>query len=346
MTATQTPSPRDSTLGLNDLARSYLSRRSPVAWIEWLPLAEVALDDPEAWVRAFCALQLEQQYDLVDLLRADDAGPLADTLLVLLAPRAGDIADEQVRLNVLSDALVAQGRRGARLRALEEQAEALRAQLDHGRDRLREGFDRAREVAALEEELARVRLREAEQDGDFAQIRELERELLRMETRGRILAGYDAPARRRLLEELREQVEAGEAVKRETEQEVVRATTTLEALRHEAGALAEALREATAERDALRARAAELAEAVPRLRTEAEEHRREAARLEAEHRGLGDEASAAARAREDAAERLAAERRRLDELSAAAEVVGREDIRRKIQEVYDLLPADAAERAL
>jgi hypothetical protein len=97
--------------GPADLVLSYLRRPLPVPPLDWLPLAELALDQPLQWAQAFAALRVEQQYDLTDRLRADGAGPWAETLLLALSAHAHEVADEQVRADVLADAEVAAERR-------------------------------------------------------------------------------------------------------------------------------------------------------------------------------------------------------------------------------------------
>jgi chromosome segregation ATPase len=341
------PATRDSRLGLPDLVRSYLHRSMPVPPLDWLPLAEVALDQPHQWVLAFTGLRIDQQYDLTDRLRADGAGPWAETLLIALSAHAREIADEQVRADVLGDAQVAAERRAARIGALRQRAEALATAVERGADRLRDGFDVASELAALEARLAELRARANERDGDFARMFEVEHEILREETRLAVLARYDEAGRRRLLGELRGEAGALRDRKAALETEVVAATAERDRLRHETGELQAAASAAATERDTLRAAAATHASDVPRLRAEAEELRMRAAQLNAEHRAVAAEVAAFGEQSREAAERLSAERARLEELAAAARAAaGMEEIERKIQEVFALLPDDAADQAV
>jgi chromosome segregation ATPase len=341
------PGTRESGLGLADLLRSYLHRAMPVPPLDWLPLAEVALDAPHQWVQAFTGLRVEQQYDLTDRLRSDGAGPWAETLLIALSAHAHEIADEQVRADVLGDAQVAAERRAARTAALRERAEALATAVARGADRLRDGFDVASELAALEARLAELRARANERDGDFARMFEVEHEILREETRLAVLARYDEAGRRRLLEELRGEAGALRDRKAALEAEVVAATAERDRLRHASGELLAAASAAAAECDVLQAAAATHTAALPRLRAEADELRARTARLEAEQRAVAAEAAAFGEQSREAAERLAAERVRLEELAAAARAAaGMEEIERKIQEILTLLPDDAADQAV
>jgi chromosome segregation ATPase len=338
---------RDSELGLAELVRSYLQRRVPVPPLDWLPLAEVVLDDPHRWAQAFADLRVEQQYDLTDRLRMDGAGPWAETLLVALSAHAHQISDEQVRADVLADAQVAAERRAARAGALRQRAEALAAAVGCGADRLREGFDIAAELATLEARLARLRGEAHERDGEFAKMFEVEHEILREETRMGVLARYDEAARRGALAELRAEVEALRGRKRALEEEVVAATAERDRLRRETGELQAAAHTVSAELDTLRATAALHQSAVPRLRSEAEALRARAAELDAEQRATAAEVAAVGERTREAAERLRGERALLEELAAAARcAAGMEEIERKIQEVLTMLPDDAADQAV
>ena len=190
---------------LRDLVSSFLRRREPIPWLDWLPVAEIAADTPERLVAAFNELSLEQQFKLINLLRMPDAGPLADAILIALARYEAEIQDEQVRQFVLKDASQSRAHQASVLEKIREQ---LAAQVAAARNRLQADFDLAKEIVRLEQELAEIRQREYDQDERFARVHELELEILRLETRRRILTHYDEAERRRYHEALQAEVEA------------------------------------------------------------------------------------------------------------------------------------------
>jgi chromosome segregation ATPase len=332
--------------GVLQLALSYLRRPAPVSALDWLPLAEAALAEPHHWAEAFGALRVDQQYDLTELLRADEAGPLAETLLMALSLHASDITDEQVRADVLADAQVAAERREARLTALRERAAALAGAAGRGEDRLREGFDVAAEMAGLEARLAALRAQAHGRDGDFARMYELEHAILREETRMGVLARYDEAERRRTLAALRAQAGALAEHRSALEEEIVGAQAERDTLQHRVQELSARAAEVGAERDALRGQADDLEGAVPRLHAEAEELRGRVTRLRQEKRAVDADIASLGEHGRKAAATLAAERARLRELADAARTAGMGEIERRIQELFQLLPADAADQAL
>jgi chromosome segregation ATPase len=332
--------------GLAELVRGFATRSAPVPVLDWLPLVEVALDAPAGWAAVFAALRVEQQFDLIDRLRADGAGPWAEALLLILSTHALEIADEQVRADVLADAEVAAERRTARGAALRERLEALASTVGRASDRLRDGFDVAGEMAALEARLARLRSQAHEREGDFARMFELEHEILRAETQIGVLERYDAQERQRVRDELRAEATALSERKSTLEAEVGRATAERDRVRHDVVEMQGAHAAAIAELDALRAESTSLSTSVPRLRVQTEALRTETARLRAEQEALATEAAGLGEAQRAAAEGLAAERRRMEELAAAARGAGAEEIERKVQEVLAMLPPDAVDQAL
>jgi len=327
---------------LRDLVSSFLRRREPIPWLDWLPLAEVGADTPERLVAAFNELSLEQQFDLVGLLRKPDAGPLADAILIALARYAAEIQDDQVRQFVLEDASQSRAHQAA---ALEKIREQLSAQVAAARDRLQADFDLAQEIVRLENELADIRQREHNQDERFARVHELELEILRLETRRRILSHYDEAERRRYREELQAEVEALQQRKMALEEAIAAAI----------GERDKRLKDVRAKEQELQTRQAELQAAQSRLAAleqqvrEAEAHLKKARNQQNDLQNRLQEIQAQIRqVEQDNRQRenlVKAERKKLAELQEAARWSGMAELERRVQEVYALLPDDLADRA-
>lgn len=327
------------------LAQGFLQRRGAIDWLEWLPLAQVAAEAPLCWAAAFNQLALEQQFSLMDLLRLPAAGPLADSLLILLATYASEIADEQVRQYVLEDAQSAHERHGARLQALQSQLQPLTEQVGRARQRLQNDFDMAREIERLEQALAEMRGQENEQDERFARVHELERELLRLETHRRILAHYDEAERRGYLEQLRAEVTAQKERKAELEQGIAAAIAERDTRQREMDTARQQLDAVGREVGTGLEQATQLHQELARLADELARQRNLEQRLRQEREQLRLQTVQQEQEERELRVRLQAECSRLQQLRETSQRAGMAELEQKVREVYALLPADLADQS-
>lgn len=331
---------------IDDLLVNFLrfgQRGMEISWLDWLPLARLVAEMPEHWPEALNRLELRDQFTLVELLRAPDAGPLADALLLLLAESANEIRDEQVRQHILEDAVPA---REHQISALETVREQLNEKVQHNRQRLQEDFDLAAEIVRLERELADIRRQEHDLDERFAQVHALEQEILRLKTRLRILQHYDLEQRQAELARLQEEVEALQKRKDALEQAIAKAIGQRDRLLQEVQAMENECRIREQELQATQARVAELKQQLQnlegRLRAAADEQIRlqnSQQDIQAQIRQMEDD-----NRRREAA--LKAERKKLQELQEATRRSGMAELECKVREVYALLPDDLADQAL
>jgi len=327
---------------LSDLVSSYLRRQEPIPWLDWLPLAKIAAETPKQLAAAFNKLSLDQQFDLINLLRMPDAGPLADAIVIALARYAAEIQDDQVRQFILKDASQSRAHQASVLEKIREQ---LAAQVTAARNRLQANFDLAQEIVRLEQELAEIRQREHDQDERFARVHELEQEILTLEVRWRNLAEYDEAKRRHYLEELQAEVEALQQRKMALEDAIAVAI----------GAQDKSLKDVHAREQELQTRQAELQAAQSRLTTLEQQVREAEAHLKAARNQQIDLQNSLQKIQEQIRQLeqynrqrenlMKAERKKLAELQEAARRSGMAELERKVQEVYALLPNDLADRA-
>lgn len=159
------------------LIDALLARTATPDWLDWLPLLQTAADAPVAYLTAFQELSLEQQFQLIECLRLPGSGPLADGLLILLASRAEEIEDQQVRLYLLEDAQDAWERHRQRLETLQAHLEPLTEAVTEARQRLEESFEQAQEIIRLEQALAQLQARETEAQAQRSRIDTLRQHL-------------------------------------------------------------------------------------------------------------------------------------------------------------------------
>jgi len=325
------------------LALALLSRDAPLDWRDWLPLATEAAHAPEQWALAFRTLTLERQFDLINLFCQPDAGPLADALMGLLASYIDDTLDENIRQLLLNADEETQDRHGARLRVLKDRYEILNSTLAANRQRLSPEFDLGLEIARLQGDLARSRQQEFVQNERFTRIHSLEAELLRYETRRRILERYDLAGREAHLTELRAEIDAQEMRKRELETSISQTIGHRDTVRREAEMQRAQLETLTADLTAQE-------QALARAQAGSAATLNAIAQNEAEWQRLRDElvGIAAEQARLDENNRqltalAQTHRAKLEELRAASAQAGAQEVSAKIAEVYALLPRDGAD---
>ncbi|MBV5338777.1 MAG: hypothetical protein J0665_04350 [Deltaproteobacteria bacterium] len=327
------------------LALGYLKRAGHISWMDWLPLAEMAAESPESWAEAFNQLNDEQQYELLNLLRDTASGPLAEELMIILAAFPLAISDEQVRQFILEFAGQAHEHRLSRLEQMRDRLLPLADQLNLSRERIKEGFDIATEIQRLNRELTEIRNRETDQDEKFAQVHAIEHEIVKMETRKRILEKYDEEARRRYLEELQDSLKTKTSTKEDLERAVAakiddndRASSELAEVQTEVNRLQSELEET-------RKRVAELTGGLHTLTTETASLRSEAQHLQGEHARFLAEIERQEKENQVAKDRITAARVTLQELREDSQRSGMADLETRINQVYALLPPDRADEA-
>ncbi|GIV64042.1 MAG: hypothetical protein KatS3mg045_1381 [Bellilinea sp.] len=330
-------------LTFRDLVISYLRRRGEIPWLDWLPLAQVASETPERWVAAFNQLSLEDQFDLVGFLRMPQAGPLAGALLLVLAHHADEIKDEQVRQFILEDAVEMRAHQASALQVIRTQ---LATQVAAAQERLQPAFDLADEIIRLEKELADIRRQEHDQDERFAQVHQLELEILRLETRRRILADYNEDERIRYREELRAEVDAMHQRKKEIEESIGRLIEQR----------AKVLAEVQTWQQRLQVTQKELQAALSNLNQLQQQVQEAQARINAasaEQRNLINQQQEIAAKIEKLDEdnrlrksSLEDEKKKLKELEMAAQRSGLVELEQKVREVYAMLPDDLGDQSL
>ena len=337
---------QDISPDLMSLVKSYLKRRGQICWIEWLPLSEIAIDDPEKWITAFNALgSTDIRGDMLELLQKPDSGPLADALLILLAKHALQIEDEQIREFVVEDVSQAVQRTADRIMALKIACEPLAEQVAWIGERLRSGFDIAQELTRLEAHLAELRAEEHRKAEEYDQIHALEREIIRLETYRKTFAGYDLTERSTFRDELQTETDR----LREQKEVLQRTIADLLALRDEERNNVKLLQQQhdanQAKLEANREKNRELTEGIVRLQSELENTRIENSRAQQEHDELLLLFEKEERLGREAQVLISESRGKLEELQAQAKESSRDDIVNRVREVFALLPPDEADRA-
>ncbi len=337
-------------IDIRDLMISFLRRREPIPWLDWLPLAEIAADTPEQLAPTLNTIDLDEQFDLVNLLRMSDAGPLAHAVIITLAQYAGEIKDVQVRQYILMDTVDSWDRTASTLNKIHKR---LSERVIADRQRLQEDFDLACEITRLERELADIRAKEHDQDERFARVHQLELEIQRLETRRRILTSYNETERRRYLETLQDKITPLQQRKTELEQAIADAMSnvrtmecTLQEKRNElqkaAQLRADLERQVQEKENELEQRKRELEQRMEELKT-ARRHYEDVQRRLQE---LQSQVERLEKEKQEKEALLKKEQQKLAELQKAAERSGRAELECKIQEVYALLPEDLVDRAV
>jgi chromosome segregation ATPase len=332
-----------SAVAYAQLVRSLIIRPDAIDWLEWLPVATVAAANPERWIAAFRSLSTEDQYELLDLLRNPEAGPLADALLSLLATHASQISDEQIRQIILEEAVSAGQRQAQRMAFVRQRVATLSATVASMQARMTDDFDRGAEAMRLEQELAQLRSREYEQDERFSHVHAIEAEILRLETRRRILERYDFNEREGYAARLRAEFEGAHRTKQQLEQAIAQAMGTRDGLQNEIAELQ--VQNATAQQEKAQAEAArtELQNSTASARAEVARLQREGQQLVSEANALTAQCAQLERERRELEALCRRERSRLEELSAAARSAGQADLAERINEIYRALPCDKAD---
>lgn len=328
---------------LLDMIVQLIRRRGPIPWLDWLPLAAIATENPESLTAALNRLSLEDQFDLITLLRKSDAGPLADALLIVLAERAGEITDLQMRQFILEDAVRARDRQAL---ALETIRERLATRVDGVRNRLQDGFDLAGEIIRLERELAEIRSKEEDQDERFARVHELEMEIVRLETRQRLLAHYDEEARKRYRDKLKDEIQDLQKRKDKLEESIAQVIGERNNIQEKVQKCERKLQENQLDLNAARDRLAQLERKVEQMQKDLDDVRNEETNLQNQKENIDRQIRQLQQNNDVLKSTLKSERKKLQELEAAAQRAGMAELERKVREVYALLPDDLADQAL
>jgi DNA repair exonuclease SbcCD ATPase subunit len=337
-------------IDIRDLMISFLSRRQPIPWLDWLPLAEIAVDTPEQLAPTLNTIELDKQFDLVNLLRMPDAGPLAHTIIITLAQYAGEIEDVQVRQYILMDTVDSWDCTASTLNKIHER---LSERVIAKRKCLQKGFELAREITCLERELADIRAKEHDQDERFARVHQLELEIQRLETRRRILTSYNETERRHYLETLQAEIIPLQQRKTELEQAIADAMSNMRTMERTLQEKRNELQEAAQLRADLERQVQEKENELEQRKRELEQRMRELKTARCHHedvqKRLQELQSQVERLEKEKQEKealLKKEQQKLEELQKAAQRSGRAELERKIQEVYALLPEDLVDRAV
>lgn len=315
-------------------------RQGSIGWLDWLAVARIASEDSTLLTRAFGILSIEMQFSLVERMRSPESGPLALAVLLSLASCSSDIVDEQVRQFVLEDAIDAWIKTNNLVVAIRKNIEPLAARLEDMRVRFTESFDLVREHLRLEREIAELRLQEATQDEKYDAIHRMEQEIIRLQTRRRIIVAYDADARCRVLDELKKEVDALDARKRSLEVSIGELASIRDKAANTAKDIETELEQAKSEADELNRRIAHRQLSVQQRRAANAVAKQEATLLAAELQQLEAEAARIEAARKLSAARIQSEKKRLEDIGAAASQSELTEIEAKVREVYAMLPAD------
>lgn len=317
--------------GVVALLNSLAAAPTPTTWDSWLPLAGLAMADPQDWVVAFQTLRTEEQYQVLELLRREDAGPFADALLTITARYASEIEDSQVRDYLLTDAMAASERRVELMAEQRDRLVQLAGEMEH---RQSAEFDLAEEMGRVERTLSGLRL--AEIDTEYERVHAGEREILRLERFASTLRAYDAEARDSHRQDLVRETESLGQRRHLLEQEIAKAIAERDVSLRAAEAAAFQLAEIQAESEQLLASSAEssgsiaaMTASVNELRRTGVEQSQQLADLERQHRELSQ------RIEEDA--------RRVRELRENPAARGMQELLEALERVWPLLPPDEVE---
>jgi len=318
-------------VSLADAFRALARDGRPLEWDAWYPLAQATASDPQFLVEAVGALDEEDQYALLDHLKAD-GGPLADYLVVTLAANPAVFGDDQVRLFVLADSSEALSRRQAQLAQL---VQSTRAGIDQLQERRAAGFDLAREIVVLEQR--RNELRAAQIESGQQEMSELEWDIARLEILQSRLVGYNPDARRARRDELRDETERLRAERESVEDDVAKALRLRDEAQSRCNELETRHKSAVNEHTDLQSRHADLASQVDDLT-------REVAELEAANTQASEHYAALEEQLKRLQMSLRAEESRLAELQSSPVAEEAELLRDKIRELYRRLPSDDADQ--
>jgi len=302
----------------------------PIDWDSWYPLAQAAADDPQTLVDAVGALGSEDQYGLLDQLKAD-GGPLSDFLIVTLAANHAAFSDDQVRAYALVDSAEALARRQEHLARL---AAATRGVTDQLAERRRAGFDLASEITGLEQR--RNELRAEQLENGYLEMSAIEWDIARLEVLRTRLDGYDPVERRSRRDALLTATEHLKNERRLVEDEVAKAIRLRDEaearLLEQQDALARAQsehRDLESRHEGLSARIGELAQSVAELQAAYADRFEQSTALQDEEVRLRSV--------------LEAEARRLAHLQTSPVAAEATRLRDEIRSLYRNLPDDDAD---
>jgi chromosome segregation ATPase len=315
---------------VRDLVAAVVGNPAGAHWETWLTLLSRAVADESAWMDAVAALGLDEQFILLELLRADP-DVFGDALLIITARNAAAIADEEVRAFLLSDASGACQRFGARLDA--DRAE-LQDLIATSAQRRQPDFDVAADIARLQAEL--FELRESEIGEKFESMQRLDRDIHRLETFKKTLDRYDPDARRAYRDQLDEQTAALDAGRAELENAVAEAIGRRDTRQREHD-------EGARELDALTGEHDDLAAHITAQRARLDAVTQELERLHRERTELSGRVATVERQLRDEQRQVVAETRRLEELRTSPTAATNTQLQDKLGEIFALLPADDAE---
>jgi len=315
---------------MRELVAAVVKNPASANWESWLTVLSGALTDEDAWMQAVESLSLEDQFGLLEALKTDSS-IYSDALRVLTARHADRISDEEVRDFLLTDAAEATDRLTNRL---EQHRDQLQDLIGKAQARREADFDLATEVVQLERQLHE--LRKSEIGEQFESMQQLDREIHRLETFKRSLEGYDPDARRVYRDQL--DAETKELATRRTnlEDTIAAAIGRRDTLQREFATAEQQLAQLTKENDEITDRIAELRAQIQAATTELSEVR-------SQQLAVAGEAAELQQRIDDERRQLASEKTRLDELRSSPGAQKNQRLLAKIEEVYELLPADDAE---
>lgn len=317
-------------MSLGDALRDLARDGRPLDWDAWFPVAQATANDPQTLLEAVGNLSEEDQYALLDRLKAD-GGPLADYLLVVLAASPVVFGDDQVRAYALADSSAALARRQVLLSQL---AESLRANTDQLLERRQPGFDLASEVSELEKK--RNQLRAEQLESGHHEMSELEWEITRLEILQSRLADYDPDQRRAYRDDLRDETGHLQQERQAVEDKVARCLV----LRDEAQVLVDNLQ---SQQETLESQHADLLSQQTDQSSRMEELKQSIADLRASTGRAAEQVVALVAEQERLQQSLQAEEQRLEQLSSSPVAEAADHLRSEVRKLYQQLPADDAD---
>ena len=332
--------PSFSRTEFRSLLRTLLSRRveGTAASARFLPVAEMAAASPSEWVDGFSALELDDQFELLDRLAASESGPAAEFLMLLLAQYSHGVSDDMVRGQLLQEQSARSTRQVARLQNLRHEVERVTEETGKRQAWLGEDFDLAAELATKEAALACLRQDESARDDRFYAIHTVEAEILRLEMRKAALAQYDPQERARRRDALASEIWGRQAERDELETEVARLQEEAAPLQNRVADLRTKFANASAELQNLHRQKESLARDTGSLQIEV-------VRVQEELTDLQIKSNALKEQRKQQIGALQSEREAVETLrTALANEPDAAALREKLHEVYRMLPTDDAEK--
>lgn len=302
---------------LTDFLADLAAFSGPVPWTGWLPLL-VEAQSPQAWERAWAALDSDSQEDVINRLYKDHS-VYADVLRQLaVAGSEGLPAYDTVREALLDDAANAAGRNAERLRDLRQRVADLGVILDTTQvDELELGA----KVAELESKVAGFRADDVA--GRYSTVLALREEANRLQHQADAVRGVDLSAEQARLDQLQDDIAAAEAEK--------------ERLRVSVRSQKEALVQTEQETSRLRTELTHLDKQVSRAATERDRVQDDIDRLTEQASQREQETQVLAERQEQVRRRLRKAQTLFDELSRVGSASTPDDTRRLLEEVRALV---------